>query len=205
MVDWAYDEVEKQSASRWRGRGQYGGVLMRRLSILLVFALMFALLVLAPSTAVPPDCDAEPSHPSCKSDDTKPPRPPPFEECVFINGVLKGWEPPESYHCQWTVTDRFQQFNFTLKAVTPDGKTVNLPYLIVTDVFPYGGDVCFNVYVVGWSKLPYSWRSVTLPADGECSNPDGGVVDTDGEDTFAITIDVIKVKKGTVELTYTTE
>ena len=76
-----------------------------------------------------------------------------------------------------------------------------MPHLIVTDVFPCGGDMCFNEYVVGWSKLPYSWSSFTLRLDGECYNPDGGVPD-DNPDEFAITIDVIKVKKGEVDLTY---
>jgi hypothetical protein len=48
---------------------------MRRLPILLVFALMFALLALAPATADKPNCDSDsldPPHPSCKTDDTTP-------------------------------------------------------------------------------------------------------------------------------------
>jgi hypothetical protein len=51
---------------------------MRRLPILLVFALMFALLALAPATADKPNCDPDsddntnPPHASCKTDDTPP-------------------------------------------------------------------------------------------------------------------------------------
>ena len=183
---------------------------MRRLPILLVFALMFALLVLAPASADKPNCEADDTHPSCKTDDstttTTTTVPQGSDDCVFDeNGVLEGWEPPESYRCRWTVTaaEKANPFQFSLELVTPvDGATVNLPHLIVTDVFPYGGDICFNEYVVGWSELPYSWSSFTLPLDGECENPGGGVLDTDGADVFAITIDVIKVKKGEIELTY---
>jgi hypothetical protein len=171
--------------------------------MLLVFGLVFALLVLVPASAEKPDCDAHDTHPSCKEDDSPPTTTPSAEECDFANGVLRGWTPPESYRCQWTVTreERKLPFDFRLEPVTPDGKTVNLPHLIVTDVFPYGGQICFNEYVVGWNKLPYSWTPVTLPLDGPCAG--GGGTAVHEENVFAITIDVIKVKKGEVELQYT--
>jgi hypothetical protein len=168
---------------------------------------MFALLVLAPASADKPVCDGtEPVHPSCKKDDPTPPPEPPVEVCVFMDGVLQNWDPPASYRCQWTipVNDMNKTFNFTLDLVTPvDGATVNLPHLIVTDTYPYGGQICFNEYEVGWNPLPYSWSSFTPPSEGVCTG--GGGVAEDQPNVFAITIDVIKVKKGAVKLTYTME
>ena len=76
----------------------------------------------------------------------------------------------------------------------------------MTDVYPDGGSWCFNEHTVGWSGLPFQWSSFTLPADGECGGAGGDLPGSiDGEDVFAITIDVGKIKKRTVELTYTTE
>jgi len=173
---------------------------------------MFALLALAPATADKPVCDEGSTHPSCKSDDTKPPRPPTFEKCVFINGVLQNWEPPASYRCQWTVEDLSRSFDFKLQPVMPDGEpvpddetdrmTVNLPHLIVTDVYPYGGQICFNEYINGWNDLSFSWTAVTLPSNGLCTDGSGTTVD-DEPNVFAITIDVIKVKNAEVQLQYT--
>ncbi len=80
--------------------------------------------------------------------------------------------------------------------------TVNLPHLIVTDVFPYGGQICFNEYVVGWNDLPYSWTTVTLPPVGDRCTGGGGTAEHE-ENVFAITIDVIKVKNAEVQLQYT--
>ncbi len=181
---------------------------MRRLPILLVFVLILALLALAPASADKPNCDIDDTHPSCKTDDSTPPTTAPEGpvKCVFEGDVLQGWDPPESYRCQWTIPEDElgKTFNFTLDLVTPvDGATVNLPHLIVTDVYPSGGQICFNEYVVGWNPLPYSWTEFTPPLNGLCDGGGGTAVDND-PNVFAITIDVIKVKKGTVELTYTT-
>jgi len=121
--------------------------------------------------------------------------------------VLQGWEPPASYRCQWTVPqdERDRTYQFSLQPV-PDveGATVNLPHLVVTDVYPYGGRWCINEHTVGWNDLPHAWNPFTLPADGECSGPGGDLPgSTDGKDVFAITIDVGKTKKADVQLHYT--
>ncbi|MEA3511664.1 MAG: hypothetical protein U9R51_09535 [Actinomycetota bacterium] len=171
---------------------------MKRLWITLL-AVAMALATAMPAGAVKPpiNCDQTPNHPACSPA-------PPVIECVFDDdGVLLGWDGSERCQCQWTVTefDRQQPFDFRLEPVSPDGKSVNLPHLIVTDVYPYGGQICFNEYEVGWDDLPYSWTQFTLPEDGLCTG--GGGDAYDGKpDVFAITISVGKVKKGAVELTY---
>ena len=194
---------------------------MRRLPILLAFALVFVLLVFAPVSAGKPDCDPQSpgyteDHSACNTTETTTTTTttPSVEVCVFTDGVLQHWDRgvlqlwngSERLQCQWTIPDheRDMTFNFTLNAATDDGKTVNAPHLIVTDRYPNGGQICFNEYVNGWNDLPYSWSSFTLPANGLCDGGGGSFLD--GEpDVFAITIDVIKVKKGPVELTYTAE
>lgn len=183
---------------------------MRRLPILLVFALMFALLVLAPASADPPKCAIDNTLPGCSTDDstttTTTTVPGGSDECIFVDGVLQGWEPPDYLRCRWSVPpeERDKTFHFSLELVPEvEGATVNLPHLIVTDVFPYGGQICFNEYVNGWNNLPYSWSPFNLPDDGLCTGGGGSAVDN-AKDVFAITIDVIKVKKGAVQLTYFT-
>lgn len=112
-------------------------------------------------------------------------------------------DPPAFYRCRWTIPtdEQGKTFTFTPRAETDDGKTVDSPHLIVTDVFPYGGNMCINEYVVGWSPLRYDWKEFTLPSRGEC-NGSVGTAEPDELDVFAITIDVIKVKNGAVQLAY---
>ena len=167
---------------------------MRRLAFLIALALTLVLLALAPASADKPTCKSDDSHSSCKTDDPTPTtttEPPAPEICVFKNGVLLGWEPPAPYRCQWTVPqeERDRRYQFSLQPV-PDveGATVNLPHLVVTDVYPSGGSWCINEHTVGWNDLPHAWNPFTLPADDDCSGPGGGLPgSTDGEDVFAIT------------------
>ena len=177
---------------------------MRRLSILLAIAMVFALAVLAPASAGK-KCDADPNHPSCpKSDTSTTTTIPSIVECDFQDGVLQNWDGSGGLRCQWTVTatERSKAFDFTLVPVSSDiGKTVNLPHLIVTDVYPSGGGICFNEHDVGWSDLEYSWTSFMLPAEGDC--PGDWRTADHVEDVFAITISVNRVRNGDVRLVYT--
>jgi hypothetical protein len=180
---------------------------MRRLPILLALALVFVLLVFAPVSAEKKwDCKDRPDHPICDTTptDTTTTLPPTAVECVFDGGVLQDWDGSEGLRCQWTVTaeERKKAFSFTLVPVSPEiGKTVNLPHLIVTDVYPSGGGICFNEHDVGWSDLEYSWTSFMLPAEGDCPG-DWRTVDH-VDDVFAITISVNRVRNGDVKLEYT--
>ena len=167
---------------------------MKRFWIILLAAAMALVIAMPAGAGKPPiNCDKKPDHPACAT-----------FECLFVEGVLQGWDGSERYQCQWNVTEleRAEPFYFKLEPVSADGKTVNLPHLIVMDVYPFGGNTCINEYEVGWSDLPYSWTELQIPTDGTCLGS-GGTADPDSPDVFAITIDVIKVKKGPVSLTYT--
>ena len=186
---------------------------MKRLWITLAVVALAATTALPAAAGAPDFCDPEspkynPDHQTCKADDsttTTTTHPSGPEVCEFVSGELVSWTPPDFYQCQWTipVDERDKTFHFTLTNGSPDA-TVNMPHLIVTDVYPYGGQICFNDYANGWNDLPYSFAEFTPPPNGLCDGGGGTAVDND-PNVFAITIDVIKVKKGTVELTYTTE
>jgi hypothetical protein len=184
---------------------------MRRLSILVVIAMVLALAALAPATADNPKCADDLAHPSCKkTTPTTSPTTPPIVECDFEAGVLKNWSGTGGLRCQWTVTvqERLKPFTFKLAAVSPKTVRVNLPDLQVTDVYPSGGEICFREHSVGWNDLEsvdgndqaYSWTSFTLPATGDCG--DWRTVYHD-KDVFAISISVNRVRNGEVALEYT--
>ena len=107
---------------------------MRRLPILLVFALMFVLLALSPASAGKPNCDDPESHPSCKADDPPPATTPPCTDEILTGitgngrvGVECLWTPTTSGLTEGTVT------------VTPS-RAISSLVVFVRDSAP--GDIC---------------------------------------------------------------
>jgi hypothetical protein len=82
----------------------------------------------------------------------KPPDDPADPACVFelvpdVDGVvLKGWHGSQGYRCRWEPEDRVANFEFRIESVVKpnsvEADSVRMPYLAVTDIFPYGGDIC---------------------------------------------------------------
>jgi hypothetical protein len=180
---------------------------MRRLAKELTLVLVLSMALAATAAAAPPSgiCEKNPNHPSCP-----PAPPPPAEMCTFDeSGVLGNWDGTARYRCRWIVTDRTRDFAFQIQPASPTAVKVSIPHLIVTDVYPYGGDSCFNKHGGGgWLDLPYPadgeeeiW-TFSLPADGNCVDDQYPQPDTDGPDSFAITVAVQKVKRGPVRLVW---
>lgn len=177
---------------------------MKRLATGLTLALLLSLAPVATAAAGPPGdmCERNPNHPTCP--------PPPVEVCTFNEtGVLDNWDGTERYRCQWTIVDR-GPFVFQIQPASPTAVKVSIPHLIVTDVYPYGGDSCFNKHGGGgWIDLPYPadgeeeiW-TFSLPDDGNCVDDQYDAPDTDGPNSFAITVAVQTVKRGLVRLVWT--
>ncbi len=107
---------------------------MKRLLITLVVA--GAMLLALPATAKKP-----------------PTEPPPVLVCEFDGGVLINSEgdPIEldransGIRCQ-LAAEPSDSFKFVISG---DADVVLFPYIAVTDVYPYGGDICFRDYVSG--------------------------------------------------------
>lgn len=166
-------------------------------STLTILIIALAMLIALPATAKKPPKPEPPVDP------------PPVEICDFGNaGVLAVWDGSSPYRCQWTVIDRYHPFTLQIRPASPGAQKILLPYLAVTDIYPYGGDICAAPHESGWHNLPYPadgdeaiW-SITLPADGNCAD-DNNVKDADGPDTFALTISAQKVRNGSVNLVWT--
>jgi hypothetical protein len=191
---------------------------MKRFWITLV-AVAMALVIALPAGAGRPelDCDKHPNKPECTSD----PEPPPTVEdvaCAFgSDGVLLNSEgqPIEldranlGIRCQ-LAADPSDSFTFVISG---DANVVSFPYIAVTDVYPYGGNICFRDYVSGRVVKPDNEASYVFGTfategvldtfgvtDGTCGERD----DTDGKDTYALTFQVgNNIRGGTVKLTVT--
>lgn len=180
-------------------------------------ALLAALLLALATTtaaAAPDDsfCNKRPDHPHCPTT-TLPSTPttlPGIEPCQFDDtGRLAVWNGANPYRCQWTIDDRSATYTFQIQpARASDPTRILAPYLAVTDIYPSGGDICFRRYESGWHNLPYPttgdgirW-TFTLPDDGNCAD-DNNVEDTDGADTYALTVSAQRVRQGTVQLVWT--
>jgi hypothetical protein len=128
---------------------------MKRFWIILL-AVAMALVIALPAGAGKPElsCDKHPNNPECTSD-SEPPTDPPVLECAFDdNGVLTDSEsglPIEldransGIRCQ-LAADPSDSFKFVISG---NASVVSFPYIAVTDVYPYGGDICFRDYVSG--------------------------------------------------------
>jgi hypothetical protein len=181
---------------------------MRRLPILLVFALMFALLVLAPATADKPNCDPDlpdPPHPSCKTDDTTPTTTEPqgFVDCAFDdNGVLESWHGDEEddRQCIWSLddpSDASDTFSFQIESDPLGSVTkLKLAHLIVNADIVFPSDKCFIASQTRVLALPFPADSDDLwtfsPQDKGC-----------GDDPYLLTISVQALKSGSVNLVMT--
>ena len=135
---------------------------MRRLPILLVFALMFVLLALSPASAGKPNCDDPESHPSCKADDPPPATTPPCTDEILTGitgngrvGVECLWTPAADVSVEGTVT------------VTPN-RAISSLVVFVRDSSP--GDICM-LEQPGKADAPFV-ASFDL-AYGELAEPDG--------------------------------
>lgn len=173
---------------------------MRRLPFLLILALVFALLALAPATADKPNCDPDspnPPHPSCKTDDTEPQE---FVACVFDeNGVLESWHghKEDDRQCIWSLvdpSDRFDTFSFQIQS-DPIGSVtkLKLAHLIVNADIVFPSDKCFDASQTRVLALPF-------PADNDdlwtFSPEDNGC----GVGPYLLTISVQGLKSGSVNL-----
>lgn len=169
---------------------------MKRLLITLVVA--GAMLLALPATAKKP-----------------PTEPPPVLVCEFDGGVLINSEgdPIEldransGIRCQ-LAAEPSDSFKFVISG---DADVVLFPYIAVTDVYPYGGDICFRDYVSGRVVNPDNEESYVFGTfategsldtfgdmdDGTCGESD----DTDGKGTYALTFQVGNIRGGTVQLT----
>ena len=115
-------------------------VLMRRLSILLVIAIVFALIALAPVSAGKPDCEVDDSHPSCKDDTTPTTTQPPQLEACQTNMTITG-SGKTSFACLWTpvqVGDGAKVATVTVSGI--EGGLKAPPGVFVRDDSP--GDIC---------------------------------------------------------------
>ncbi|NNC93394.1 MAG: hypothetical protein HKN80_12975 [Acidimicrobiia bacterium] len=131
------------------------------------------------------------------------------EVCDFDTtpGVLGGWDGSSHFHyrCQWIVEDRSGAQEFRIEDAG-GATSIRSPYLAVTDVYPYGGDICERQHVTQ-ADLPFDFDfqpPVILPADGNCEYSGEPKPDTDGPESFALTIGVQKVtpKDGKVQLVW---
>jgi hypothetical protein len=192
---------------------------MKRFWIILL-AVAMALVIALPAGAGKPelDCDKHPNNPECTSD-SEPPTDPPVLECAFDdNGVLTDSEsglPIEldransGIRCQ-LAADASDSFKFVISG---NASVVSFPYIAVTDVYPYGGDICFRDYVSGQVVNPENEENHVFGTfategsldtfgaiDGTCGEGD----DTDGADTYALTFQVGgNIRGGTVQLMVT--
>jgi hypothetical protein len=172
---------------------------MRRLLILLAFALVFALFVVAAVSAAPPAhiCENTPEHWSCSTTTTpptttQPPTEPPTEPpCVFNgDGVLAGWSEADTYiRCEW---DAYSDEEVSFEIQSPDDSVtkLQLPVLIVnTDSTSW--DICFHERGNGPQSLPFPADNLWTftPADEGC-----------GDGPYLLTISVKPVKTGTMQL-----
>ncbi len=182
---------------------------MRRLPILLVFALMFALLALAPATAEKPNCDSDSDdypdspHPSCKTDDTTP-EPQGFVDCVFDKktGVLESWHGhnEDDRQCIWSLddpSDASDRFSFQIESDPNDPVTkLKLAHLIVNADIVFPSDKCFDAWQTRVLALPFPADNDDLwtfsPVDNGC-----------GDDPYLLTISVQALKSGSVNLVMT--
>ena len=87
---------------------------MRRLPILLVFVLIFALLALVPASAKP-DCGIEPKHPSCPADDPDDPTPEPIGGGTVCDPADYPFYVPDGEDDELVQIDGVQYDNFTFQ------------------------------------------------------------------------------------------
>jgi hypothetical protein len=139
----------------------------------------------------------------------KPPpdEPPADPACVFEGDVLKGWDGSQGYRCRWEPEGRGTEkkpvyFEFRIES-RGEADSVRMPYLAVTDIFPYGGDICERQMPQGSFSLrdesepftlkPFTFESFTLPEDGNCTHPNQEPHEDPNADEFALTVGVQKV------------
>jgi hypothetical protein len=108
---------------------------MRRLPILFVLVLMFALLALVPASAVKPNCDEDPTHSACKADDPTPPATTPDCTSDLLTGITGNGR--VFVECLWTPTDS----GLTEGIVTVEPtRAISSLVVFVRDSAP--GDIC---------------------------------------------------------------
>jgi hypothetical protein len=202
---------------------------MRRLPILLAFALVFALFVVAAASAGP-SCIKNPNHQDCTTTmppttlPTTPPTPLPVEDCFFdgdgvlvdsVGGQIDLDATDSGIRCRFTANpdDSFDC------EISGDARVVHIPYIAVTDVYPHSGNLCFREYA-GGRVLPGTGEPDGLEegvfalfemsrldtydeygtlTDGICGLRD----DTDGSKTYALSFSIGNAKGGAVHLTVT--
>jgi hypothetical protein len=112
---------------------------MRRLSILFVIAIVFALTALAPVSAGKRNCEVD-THPSCKDDTTPPTTQPPQLKACETNMHITG-NGQTSFECLWTpvqVGDGAREAWVTVSGI--EGGLKGPPGVFVRDDAP--GDFC---------------------------------------------------------------
>lgn len=172
---------------------------MKRLLMMLIGLLVLVVLA-APALAGKPDKPGKP-------DKTTTTTTTPDVDCVFVDDVLQDWDGSSAHRCRWTVTDRGGSFLLRIEPKSGDpADRLLMPYLAVTDIYPHSGDHCYVATPTGWYQGPaaYIFGPFELPATGDCTEP-FDVPDTDGVDSFAMTVSVQKAKGGDVQLRWLRE
>jgi len=180
-------------------------------ALVLAIVLAFTLGLAAIASGAKPECNPDSNNGFCKDNGgTTPTTEAPQPECVFNQeGVLQGWDGSArfNYRCQWIVEDPDPDTDtsFVFRIIGDDGAaSIRSPYLAVLDDRP--GDICERQMPIGQYDLPYQFETFTLPSSGECTYEGNQPnVDTDGRNSFALTIGIQKVtpKGGTLSLTIT--
>jgi hypothetical protein len=148
-----------------------------------------------------------------KPDKPNPPNDPPItESCVWLDedgqaaaeGVLSRWDGSGAYRCLF-IANPADSYHFTIEAAQGTTSTILHPYIAVTDQYPSGGNICYREMLMGKVYPDSTGVFVEFiaeqldpygPADGNC----GATPDSDGGNTYALTVMVQKTRGGALQL-----